>query len=74
MSRPLFTESHLLILTVRDDGIGMPESAPHSACLGLKTMRHRADTIGATLEAGRHPGGGSVVTCSLPLRAGGRPC
>ena len=58
-----------LVLTVRDDGIGMPESAPHSACLGLKTMRHRADTIGAALEAGRHPSGGTAVICSLILHA-----
>ena len=35
---------------VRDDGLGMPEHAEKTKGLGLRTMRYRADAIGAFLD------------------------
>jgi signal transduction histidine kinase len=55
-----------LKLTVRDDGSGLPESPP-SAGSGLKIMRYRAASIGATLTLERGPEGGTIVTCVMPV-------
>ena len=37
--------------------------------MGQKIMRHRAETIGATLDIRNHPKGGVIVTCKLPAAA-----
>jgi signal transduction histidine kinase len=52
-----------LVLTVRDDGIGM---APTSRSSGLANMRRRAERHGGVFDTGsRHPSG-TVVTWSIP--------
>jgi signal transduction histidine kinase len=56
-----------LVLTVRDDGGGLPEDAAPREGIGLRTMVHRADLIGATLQVGPAADGGTVVRCALPL-------
>jgi signal transduction histidine kinase len=53
-----------LILSVEDDGVGIPEVLSGGG-IGLQTMAHRARMIGATLTVERSSGGGTVVTCSL---------
>ena len=58
-------EGARVILTVRDDGMGLPESVPHDSGLGLRTMRYRASAIGALFDAARHPEGGTFVSCSV---------
>ncbi|BCJ33089.1 two-component sensor histidine kinase [Actinocatenispora thailandica] len=62
------TRDGQLDLTVVDDGIGCAttESDGH----GLLGMRERAASIGGTVEAGPHPGGGFRVHARLPLQAG----
>ena len=52
-----------LVVTVEDDGRGMPPSAEHKGGMGLKIMRYRASIIGATLEIGSREGGGTTVRC-----------
>ena len=55
-----------ILLEVRDDGDGIRDQDPKGRGAGLRTMRHRASLIGASLiitAAG--PGGGTVVTCRL---------
>jgi two-component system CheB/CheR fusion protein len=58
-----------LMLRVEDDGEGIPEDvAEHPEGLGLRTMQHRADLIGAQLDVSpRRTNGesGTVVTCLL---------
>ena len=54
-----------LTLTIRDDGVGVPQKIPGG--MGLRTMAHRASVIGATFSVERQPSGGTRVTCQLPV-------
>ncbi len=56
-----------LTMSIRDDGIGLPESLPENRGLGLRIMSSRAGMIGATLSVKNHAAGGALVTCRLPL-------
>jgi len=72
----LHREEDDLVLTVRDDGKGISEEtgaqeitskeADLQEGIGLRTMAHRADLIGATLAVEPGTDGGSVVRCALP--------
>jgi len=53
-----------VILTIRDDGVGMTETTEEGS--GIRIMRHRADLIGARLNIATGQGEGTVVTCALP--------
>lgn len=57
-----------ILVTVRDDGVGPPDSKKRSAGtgLGMHTMHYRARIIGATLEISRNAEGGTSVICRLP--------
>lgn len=57
-----------LRLLVRDDGVGMPPDAGLEG-MGLRIMRYRAELMGGSLSIGPAPGGGTLVTCTLPLAA-----
>ena len=52
-------------LTVADDGVGLPENLGGHEGMGLRIMKYRADMIGAALDVGRNPGGGTTVACSF---------
>ena len=55
-----------LVLTVIDDGIGLPENARTGNGLGLRIMAYRASMIGATFNIERASAqGGTRVTCTL---------
>jgi signal transduction histidine kinase len=58
-----------LELAVRDDGAGRgPEAGGRvTTGHGIIGMRERAEALGGTLTAGPSPGGGFVVTASLPV-------
>lgn len=55
-----------IMLSITDDGVGLPPDYEKSAGLGLKLMHHRASSIGATLSIASRPSGGTVVRCCLP--------
>jgi signal transduction histidine kinase len=55
-----------IALSVCDDGVGLPEHLPKDKGMGLRIMNYRANLIGATLQVGRDPAGGTRVVCSLP--------
>ena len=57
-----------VILTVRDDGRGLPSGAFRSSH-GILGMRERAMLIGAQFTITRPPSGGTEVRLSLPLDA-----
>jgi two-component system sensor histidine kinase UhpB len=57
-----------LLLTVRDDGLGLAPG--HSPGTGMRGMRERATLIGARLEIGnRDSGSGCEVRLEVPLEA-----
>jgi two-component system sensor histidine kinase UhpB len=56
-----------VVLTVRDDGIGLQLDAVRDSGHGVRGMRERAMLIGAGLAITRPPDGGTEVTLSVPL-------
>ncbi len=64
----LVKQNDLGILTIRDDGTGYRASPPdQTEGVGLRSMRYRADQIGARLDVQSSPGEGTTVTCTIPL-------
>jgi signal transduction histidine kinase len=53
------------LLTVRDDGIGIPVSVPKNGGMGLTIMAQRAKLIGASSDI-RATEAGTLVSCCLP--------
>src|SRR5262245_37057407 len=66
----------VLCLTIHDDGAGMPgilangNGAAGRSGMGLRIMQYRAEQIGGALHVGPAAEGGTIVTCTLPLRDG----
>ena len=58
------------VLTVRDDGVGIPTDIEDKQGLGLRSMRYRSGMIKASLDVRRDLGGGTIVTCSFPCPSG----
>ena len=54
-----------IILTVSDDGRGLPEGADTSSS-GIRGMRERAMLVGATLAIRSQPGSGTAIQLSIP--------
>ena len=54
------------LLTVRDDGIGIPVSVPKNGGMGLTIMTQRAKLIGASFDIRRIGDRGTIVSCCLP--------
>jgi two-component system, NarL family, sensor histidine kinase UhpB len=52
-------------LTVRDDGVGIPEEALSGDGLGLRIQEYRARLIGARYSVKRQADGGTVMSCLL---------
>ena len=65
----LAKERQGLLLSVRDNGRGLPARKKAGAGLGLDIMRYRAGLIGATLWIDSQPRRGTTVNCLLPRAA-----
>jgi signal transduction histidine kinase len=59
-----------LELCVEDDGTGIAKEAQAQGTtgMGLRTMRYRAQTLGASLEIASKHGGGTIVRCRMRLK------
>ncbi len=59
-----------LVLTVKNDGLpfSLPEGKKNR--MGLRIMRYRANTVGATFDIKPNQKNGTVCTCTLPLTKG----
>jgi signal transduction histidine kinase len=63
-----------IMLTVRDDGIGIPVSAASAtATHGLRGMRERAGYLGGTVSVISRPGHGTTIRVHLPKTAQRHP-
>lgn len=58
-----------VVITVQDDGVGLPADTPLRAGNGLTGMRERAAASGGELEAGPRAEGGFRVRARLPTGA-----
>jgi two-component system nitrate/nitrite sensor histidine kinase NarX len=57
-----------LLLEVRDDGLGFsPEDVSSASRYGLRSMRERADLIGADFQVISRPHEGTIVRLRLPV-------
>jgi signal transduction histidine kinase len=54
------------ILSIQDNGSGIPEGAANQKGMGLHIMRYRAGIIGGVLEVVRCGERGTLVTCVFP--------
>ena len=55
------------LLTVLDNGVGIPESLRPPDGIGLHNMAYRARLIGGRIEVRRRSRGGTKVLCAFPL-------
>ena len=62
----LDSEDKETVLTVTDDGTGLPANAQNNQGMGLRIMAYRASMIGAAFNIERLPMRGTRVTCTLP--------
>ena len=60
-------ENEHLLLEVRDNGIGPPREGDFHG-FGITGMQERAHIVGGELHLTGSSGGGTVVTCRIPLR------
>jgi PAS domain S-box-containing protein len=62
----LETRENRIVLSVRDNGAGIPIKLPKSKGLGLRIMDHRASILGGFVRVRKAPKGGTTVVCSIP--------
>jgi signal transduction histidine kinase len=58
-------EAGHLVVTIQDDGAGLPEA--FEAGFGLRNMQERARLLGGQLQVTREDGRGTRVTLDIPL-------
>ncbi len=54
------------LLTVKDDGVGLPDDAHQASGMGLRILQYRARIIQGTLSVTNNADGGVLVSCSAP--------
>jgi signal transduction histidine kinase len=56
------------MLSIKDDGVGLPEPLPKNRGIGLRIMAHRSAMIGGVFNARRDEADGTLVTCELRVK------
>jgi signal transduction histidine kinase len=56
------------VLSVIDDGSGLPKAASDGDGMGLENMNYRARAIGARLQFTARNKGGMMMRCIIPQR------
>jgi len=54
------------VLTVKNDGVDLPQVLPKNKGMGLQIMDRRAEMVDGSLDIRRGDEGGTVVTCVFP--------
>jgi signal transduction histidine kinase len=57
-----------IVLSVMDDGKGLPQPPTKSQGMGMHIMNYRAKMIGASIKVAPGESGGTCVACSIPIR------
>jgi signal transduction histidine kinase len=57
------------LLSILDDGCGIPDESEPQQGMGLQTMEYRAGVVGGELRIAKRRGGGTKVTCTVPASA-----
>ncbi|MDB6031062.1 MAG: multi-sensor signal transduction histidine kinase [Verrucomicrobiales bacterium] len=60
------TADEHVMLSIGDDGVGLPPEGANRQGLGLRIMSYRTHRMGGTLEILPGEGGGTLVTCTVP--------
>lgn len=60
------------VLSIKDDGVGLPRDLSAQRGMGLHIMKYRASLIGGAVMFERDLEGGTTVICSAPVRVPGR--
>jgi PAS domain S-box-containing protein len=55
-----------IVLSITDNGVGLPKKPNKTRGLGFRIMKYRAQAVGGHLEVTRGPNGGTRVACYLP--------
>jgi PAS domain S-box-containing protein len=55
-----------IVLSITDNGVGLPRRPNKTRGLGFRIMKYRAQAVGGHLEVTRGPNGGTRVACHLP--------
>lgn len=69
----LAVEEGEVVLTIRDNGIGIRSPDSPSPGMGLRSMRYRAGVLNGTIEILPLAEGGTLVRCRAPLTASASP-
>lgn len=56
-----------LLLSVEDNGVGLPSPLPKTGGLGFRNMRERIETYGGSLTLSQGPSGGTHIKVQMPL-------
>ncbi|HUG90743.1 MAG TPA: PAS domain-containing sensor histidine kinase, partial [Planctomycetaceae bacterium] len=56
-----------LVLSVRDNGVGVSQESVGDQGMGLRAMRHRCGMLNGRFTIAQASGGGTLVTCEVPL-------
>lgn len=54
------------LLTIKDNGVGLPDNTQAASGMGLRIMHYRARMIGGTVDVRNNDGGGVIVSCVAP--------
>jgi two-component system sensor kinase FixL len=68
ISVSLHRNSGDIMLMIKDDGIGIPDKIDLDKGIGMKIMKYRARMIGSSISIKRGRGGGTEVSCVIPLQ------
>ena len=55
-----------IVLSITDNGVGLPNKPNKTRGLGFRIMNYRAQAVGGRLQVTRQPNGGTRVACYLP--------
>ena len=61
----LISANGQIILTIKDNGIGVKNTGTKPNGMGLRVMNYRAGMIGATVQLDSNPDGGTIVKCTV---------